>query len=255
MTLISAFASGKGFVGISGDRRVTQYETDGSYTIVKGLGNTKVERITKYVLLGSSGSVVLGNHIKRCFKGVAEEEFDLDNCKVILQEIVDQLVSTPRYNEMVARDTHRVGVYLVGFYSDGSTGMITLDTAQGTKIQTEKLTGTETTGACALPFEHECIEPITGLYLNTTEEEDEKITLLDVNVRFMEIQRYISYFCDRVSCDYDYLALYKDENGHIKFDQRYLDVSYSHAKLPQHGDLQYELDMRFLNRMKETRIN
>jgi hypothetical protein len=149
MTLVlSASLSGQ-VAFMTSDTRVVQAKYDGDKRdyneplIVCDDKSTKTHKLNDLILLGAGGIAELSTHLAEILKREVEPEHNLADCKSILEGVIAQERARedgPAFLRFLNID-EGVSVILNGFYSDGSTGLVTFKAGKDAAVEEVKADG------------------------------------------------------------------------------------------------------------------
>lgn len=107
----------------SDTRRILLDQDTGEKTVVEE-SSDKAKKLTKNVLISTGGSEAIGQTWKEYMETYTSEEFFLDDCEQIFEDSIEVLLKANEDNEAFKKFFKTVGLYLIGFNRDGTTGFL-----------------------------------------------------------------------------------------------------------------------------------
>lgn len=148
MTLLLFHAHQKDFVIATGDTRCIKkfidrntLEESDMRDVVEDV-HDKVEQLTNSVLISTGGNYRIGRDWKEFMATHSKKEYFLDDLEDVMKASYEFLKVKGMKNAIYTKDldSGRFGAHLIGFYKDGSTGMMVIYDKQ---IQTLKVEESE----------------------------------------------------------------------------------------------------------------
>jgi hypothetical protein len=131
MTLLLFQCFQTDWVLVTSDTRQIYKELDNVWdmseekTLINDAPN-KVEQLTKYTLICIGGIGYIGDRWKDFMKKNVKEHYYLDDCKYVFEQASQEILEIMKFDKIFEKYalSLRVGMYLAGFYKDGTTGFL-----------------------------------------------------------------------------------------------------------------------------------
>lgn len=140
MTLIQTAGVGGNFTIVTADTRMvksTYRKSEGKLRMVPGTTRAMEEKVEKagfltdYVVFGAGGKVDVYYHIRDELHNRVKPSDDLENCKAILEDIIEEIESEEAGDlKDFFHSKGGISIQLSGFYKNGDSGLVNYNSMQ-----------------------------------------------------------------------------------------------------------------------------
>lgn len=235
MTLIQTAGIGGEFTIVTADTRLvktTYSDADGELKQVPGttrVMSDKIEKagfLTNYVVFGAGGKYDLFQYVKDEIYKRVEPTDDLEKCKMILEEITNEIEDEELKTYLESKGG--LGVQLSGFYENGDTGLINYNSNLPMQELRSSKNDSKILVAMASPNTDLGNMNLLSKYIQGISE-----TVNDYLKVLFAMQSVVSLLYDKeVSSDINYYIIYND-NGMIYQKEGNWDTAYLYPRIDE----------------------